>query len=662
MKHLLYLLFWLLPATADAQADWQEALRAWMTAEDMEESYGEETMEMLEERALHPINLNQTNRQELEMLPFLTAQQVEDIVAYLDRYKPMRSLSELQMIVSMDQRTRRLLQHFVVAGEEEPARIWPKLGDVLRDGKHLLTATAKVPFYKRKGDDNGYVGYKFRHDVRYQFNYKNKIKFGLTGAQDAGEPFFTNKNKAGYDHYAYYLQLRDMGRLEELNLGTYRVQMGMGLVMNTGFQLGKLATLQSLGRSTHMLTAHASRMQSGYLQGAAATVRIADHWRLTAFASYQHIDATLNDDGSARTLLTDGYHRTETELSKKGNTHETDLGGSIGWRRGALYIHANGVYTHYNRRLQPQKNVAYRQYAAEGNGFFNASVDYGYTHYRWTLAGETAVSQDGAVATLHTVSYRPAENLTLMALHRYYDKRYTAQHARSFSEGSGIQNEHGIYVGATWKVSHAWLIQGYADYAHFGAPRYQVSAASDAFDLLCSVRYAHGSWTADGRYRLHIRQRDDSEKQQLVNRPEHRIRLGAGYALPNGLKLRTQIDGIVIKTLNGQRKGLMVGEHVAWNYRWLKADGHIAWFHTDDYDSRLYQYEPSVRYDFSFPSYYGHGLRYSLMAQADICRQLSLCMKLGVTNYFDRSTIGSGLQQVDRSSMADLLVQLNIRL
>ena len=139
-------------------------------------------------------------------------------------------------------------------------------------------------------------------------------------------------------------------------------------------------------------------------------------------------------------------------------------------------------------------------------------MDYGYTHHRWALAGETAISQDGAVATLHSVSCQAAEALTLMALHRYYDKRYTAQHARSFSEGSGVQNEHGLYLGASWKVSQAWLIQGYADYAHFAAPRYQVSAASDAFDLLCCARFSHGSWTADGSYRLHIRQRDDSEK------------------------------------------------------------------------------------------------------------------------------------------------------
>ena len=120
------LLLWLLLSTLSvaAQSDWQESLREWLTAEDMEESYGEELLEQLEERAQTPINLNQTSREELEALPFLTAQQVEDIVEYLDRYKPVRSLSELQMVRGLDYHTRRLLQHFVVAGEERKPSVW----------------------------------------------------------------------------------------------------------------------------------------------------------------------------------------------------------------------------------------------------------------------------------------------------------------------------------------------------------------------------------------------------------------------------------------------------------------------------------------------------------------------------------------------------------
>ena len=634
-----------------------------MTAEDMEQNYSEEEMELLGEIAEAKLNLNQTSREELEQLPFLTAQQVEELMAYLHRYGPMRSLGELNMITSMDWQQRQLLHHFVYVGEEKPKRIWPTLSDVAKYGKQTLALNGKIPLYERKGDRNGYLGYKYRHDVRYQFNYQQRIKFGLTGAQDSGEPFLSNKNAMGYDHYAYYLQLRNIGRIEALNLGTYRVQLGLGLVMNTGFSLGKLATLQSLGRSTHTLTAHASRSQSGYLQGAGATIRIADLWRVTAFASYRALDATLNKDSTARTLLTDGYHRTVNEMGKKGNTHETTIGASLGYRpkskHGLPYLNLNMVYAHLDRQLQPAKSSLYQRYAAEGCNFLNVSLDYGYTNSRISMAGETALNGQGALAMIHTLSYRMTETLTMMGLHRYYDKRYTALHSRSFGEGTSTQNEHGAYLGATWKPTRSWIVQGYLDYAHFGWARYQVTAASDAFDALFSIRHTHKAWTWEGRYRLHIRQRDNAEKTMLTNRPEHRLRLRMTYTALPQLSLQTQADAVSTRTTEGSNsQGLMVSQHATWQGRRLRADAHIGWFRTDDYDARLYQYERSVPYDFSFPMYYGHGLRYALMVRADIGKHLMATVKAGTTNYFDRSTIGSGLQEVDHSSMTDLLIGL----
>ena len=648
------------------QDDWQEALHQWMTAEDMEQSYGEEMMEQLAEMAQEKLNLNQATREQLEQLPFLTAQQVEEITEYLDRYRPMRTLNELLMITSLDTQRRLLLQHFVYVGEEQPRRVWPAYNDLMKYGKHRLTATVKIPMYERKGDHNGYYGYKYRHDIRYQFSYQSRIKFGLTGAQDSGEPFLANRNKMGYDHYAYYLQLRDMGRLEALNLGTFRVQLGMGLIMNTGFQLGKLASLQSLGRSAHILTAHTSRMQNGYLNGAGATIKIADQWRLTAFASYRALDATLNADGTMRTILRDGYHRTATELSKKGNSHESTLGASLGFRpamkNGVAYARVNMVYSHFDRPLIPSKSNIYQRYAASGNNFLNISLDYGYNNSRLSMAGETAINRLGRLASIHTVSYKLNNGWSLMALHRYYGIQYTALHSRSFSEGGSTQNEHGGFLGVSWQPARSWLLTGYADYAHFGWARYQATAASDAFDMLLSLRHSHKDWTWEGRYRLHIRQRDNADKSMLTNRPEHRLRLRMNWEASAQWSLQTQADAVVTRVKEGgYSQGVMVGQHVAWKGHYCMAHASIGWFHTDDYDSSIYQYEQSVLHDFSFPSYYGHGLRYALMLKGNLGQRIVAEAKVGTTNYFNRPTIGSGLQEVAHSSTTDLLLSLQYK-
>ena len=84
----------------------------------------------------------------------------------------------------------------------------------------------------------------------------------------------------------------------------------------------------------------------------------------------------------------------------------------------------------------------------------------------------------------------------------------------------------------------------------------------------------------------------------------------------------------------------------------------IRYFHTNDYSSRLYVYERGLLYSFSFPAFYGKGLRYSLFARADFNRHLMLIMKCGSTKYFDRDHISSGLQQINASSMTDLELQI----
>jgi len=126
------------------------------------------------------------------------------------------------------------------------------------------------------------------------------------------------------------------------------------------------------------------------------------------------------------------------------------------------------------------------------------------------------------------------------------------------------------------------------------------------------------------------------------------------------LKLTTQADAILLDNRLERSKGVMISQQAGYTHRWLRLDANIGWFRTDDYDSRLYQYEPSVRYDFSFPMYYGHGIHYALMVRADI-GAFSFAAKATTTDYFDRSVISSGLQEIKRSSMTDLILQVRCR-
>lgn len=660
MKHWLItlLLIMSLTATAQQQQTWEQVWQEVMSPEDMEEGEWEDYYERMQQLADHPLDLNQASREELEQLPFLSDQQVMDLMEYLDRYGPMRSMNELKMIASMDYWQLALMPFFTYVGEVmRPEKKFPKWDTITKYGKHQITASARVPFYERKGDKNGYLGYRYRHSLRYEFSYGNYVKAGLIGAQDAGEPFFANQNNWGYDAYSYYVQVKKLGIVENAVLGKYKVSAGMGLVLNTSFRLGKLTALQNMGRQTNTLRAHSSRSESDYFQGAGATIRLLKPLTVTAFASYRPIDATLNSDGTAATLITSGYHRTETEMQKKYNTHQTAFGGSIVYRANGLHVGANAVYTQMDRTLSPNTKTLYRRYYPQGTHFLNTSIDYGYTHYRFSVNGETAINKEGAIATLNSLSVRATDNLNLVAIQRFYSYQYNGLYAHGFGNSTRTQNESGAYMGFVWTPLARLHLQGYADYAYSAWPRYQIAQASQLWDMLLQGDYQLRRWNLSARHRVRLQQKDNEAKTALIPSNEHRSRIAVSYADDAGWTSKTQAD-YTYSIYKSNSKGWMVSEQIGCKQQWWQACVTLGYFDIDDYSSRIYVYERQLQHDFSFPAYYGNGLRLALFAQASLGDHLRLSTRVGYTNYFDRSSIGSGLQEIVQSHVTDLDLQL----
>ena len=100
----------------------------------------------------------------------------------------------------------------------------------------------------------------------------------------------------------------------------------------------------------------------------------------------------------------------------------------------------------------------------------------------------------------------------------------------------------------------------------------------------------------------------------------------------------------------------VIGEE--WEKDNLQFNALAALFDTDSYQCRIYIYERQLQHEFYFPTYYGHGCRFSMQARIDLSSHLRLAARLGYTNYFDRNTIGSDLQQINHSHQTDLDLQL----
>ena len=624
---------------------WQQYLDELGEEEDFEKISWQAYENILTEYAEQPLNINQATREDLQRLPFLTAQQIEDIQAYLERYGSMKSLGELAMIPSISWQQRQLLTYFVVAGEVE-RRGFLSLKNIAKYGKQEFVAMAKIPFYERKGDQEGYLGYKYKHWMRYQFRYGDKVKLGFLASQDAGEPFFSGTNAKGYDFYSFYLQIRKWGRIKNLTIGRYRLHEGMGLILNNDLSLGKSGILSSLGRNSNAIRVHSSRSEANYLQGMAATIHVLSHLDLTGFVSYRSLDATLKD-GGIRTIVTSGLHRTQKEIEKRNVATTFLIGGNLNYVNQGFHIGATALSTSYSKPLTPDNQQLYKRFAPQGNRFWNASVDYGYISHRWLLQGETATGDCGVVATVNTISYLFSERFSLMGLYRFYPYRYYALLGNSFGESSEVQDEHGAYLGMRWSPTTKWDVSAYTDFAYFVWPKYGTDGSTYSTDMQLQVTFRPSDkLTFLGRYRY-------KDKQGTVSQ---RVRLSCSFANQTW-NLRTQWD-VSLSQKEERSKGWMISQIIGFQYAWLRLHANLGYFHTDDYSSRVYGYESGLLYTLSQGSYFGQGVRYALVAKADVNKHLVVIGKLGVTDYFDRNHISSGLQQINKSSQSDLEMQI----
>ena len=653
-----------LALNANAETEWEKWLDGIMLDGDYSEDTHEELYENLLELQRNGINVNSATREDLLALPFLSEQQVMDILEYIHFHGALKSINELMSIESIDYSTRQLLQEFLYAGDK-PAKGFPSMRNIITWGKSELSLYSKIPTYKRVGDaSNGdYLGYPYKFWARYSFSYAKNVRIGIVASQDAGEPFFSQSNKYGFDQYSGFIQINGLGSVESLIVGRYSVSAGMGLVMNNSFSLGKTAMLQDFGRQRNALRPHTSASENGYMQGAAATIRLSDAIRLTPFLSYRKTDATLNDDGSISSLIYTGYHRTTSELNKKNNTSLTAGGMNARWNHKDFSLGATAVFTHFNRPLNPNKSAVYKQIYPEGSNFFNASLNYSWLHYPFSVNGETAINANGAIATINTIGWNISQYVELLGIYRFYSFNYYSLYANAFSEGGKTQNESGLYLGMRWQPKYGIDIQAYTDLAYFAWPRYGVSQSSYAIDNVVSASYKTGKWLLSGKYRLHLRQKDSNLGYVLSWQTEHRLRIGAEWT-GGGWTSRSQLDFTSVSSTSESSslsQGFMITENIGYDIgKWqIFAGG--KYFNTDGYDSRLYSYERAMPHTFSFPAYYGHGIRYSLTAVWSPSPTLQFNAKAGITDYFDRSTISSGQQQINASSACDIEVGMRWR-
>ena len=474
-------------------------------------------------------------------------------------------------------------------------------------------------------------------------------------------------NRKGYDSYTGYLFLQNLGRLKTLALGHYRASFGYGLVMNMGFSMGKSMTLSSMNRKGKGFIKHTSVDEGSYLQGVGATYTLGKRWDLSACYSFREMDGNVEDQ-FIKSLKTDGYHRLTKDLEKKNSFNNHLIGCNLSYNGKYVEYGLTAVYNHFNKMLNPDYRD-YNRYYPRGKNFYNAGVHYKVYMKRFIFSGETAIDKQGAVSTLNMLTYSPDVNTTFTFINRYYDKRYQSLYASSFSENSRLQNEAGIYIGLESSLFSPLKILCYGDFFYFPWKRYQVDRRrTTGVEGVCQLGYSHNnslSMLVKYSYKHYAKNYTSSNEQKYVlPYIRQRLHYQLSYVPIENTLLKTTVEYIRAgfwKQRMGQ--GVLVGETLKGELPAfpIQASLAAAWFYTDNYDSRVYFYEPSVLYAFSMFSFYGKGTRLAVNLKYTYHRWLTIQAKWGWTHYMDRNRISSGTEEIMGSNKADLQFQVRVK-
>lgn len=612
---------------------------------DEERAEDEDAVAMLEELKLlseHPLNINTATIDDLLQLPFLSEAQIEQIHAYIYLHGQMQTLAELRLVPLIDGVTRRRMSLFVYAEPEQHDDKSHLMGHLRSD----LSTRLDVPLYYRLGQQqpDGYQGNPLYHRIRYQLGNNRHFQAGLRVEKDAGERF--------YDSYGGYAMLFDVGFLQRAIVGDYRIGFGEGLVMGGSTWNSKTAPPLKVQSGIRPMT---GMDEVNFLRGAAATLSLCKHVNLSAFVSYRRRDATLTPDGEVQTLLANGYHRTAAEWERCRNVASTVVGGNIAWQYRGFHVGATGYWQQFSLALSPGTQT-YRAIYPRGTTFGAMGLNYGYTRYRISFAGETAYSTErGGTATINRASWNIGRNYTLSAVQRFYAYQYYSFYGNALGENSNVQNESGVLVHLLAEPLPGLQLTTYADFFYHPWPRYSMTRSSTGQDFMLQ-----GSYAVSRKNSLLVRYQLKRKENRDCMEPHHRVKLQ--WTSEPSKRWHLQTTGTFHGVLGSN--GFMLSQKVrrVMAKPGLTFNGQLGWFHTDNYLSRIYVQQPTLYSSVSSTSFYGHG-----MFGVITCRLQSKSgrwmaeARYGVVRYFDREEQGTGLQTIFSPWKNDLSLQVRVK-
>jgi len=576
----------------------------------------------------------------------------------------------MQAIKGFDRLTLEWLEPIITFGfeQQQNKKNFKSKGDFFFRMQSLLETPNG--YIQREDKSTPYQGNKLKLYTRGEVQTSTSVKFGIVAEKDQGEPMFNNQIKA-MDLLTGYLSWKPDKFLKQVIIGQYSMSGAQGLVLQTGASTFKSSSTTSTRNRQADYRSSLSSSEQGGLRGVLIAFE-KKNLSFTPFISFRNIDARLdtlsNGAISISSIKTDGYHRTLTELSQRKNTNEFIYGIQTkyhlnnfiletGYLKYTLEYPLKNDTIIYNRNYFSGKKNENYWLAAEGN--INS------IH----LFTELALNQDfkPAVVTGMLIPAKEIADITLS--YRRIPINYRAPLGAPFSEASNPAGESGVYLGLTMDLPAKMTLSSYLDFFKNNWINSQTSAPNNGYDLLVVLKHQPSQqWENTFRYKYKNKEIDlitDTQSSSIGKRKQSQWRIQSRYKPSEKwiFTIRADLHNVTRPDKKNLPRGYYLGQDLSYQNegkKW-KITTRIALFDAQEYDNRIYAYEPDILYSFSTPAYYGKGSRWLILTKFILLPKLDLWARFSQWNYSNYESLGSSYSLINGNKKRELKFQIRKR-
>ncbi len=651
------------PETQSDTTDLNKSFQEEVLLEDLKsEEDDSKILDFLQDLKRNPYDLNKVTLSQLENIPFISKIIAKKIIDYRNEIKVFRSKRALLKIEGITDDLYEKIKIYLVVRQSTKDILIDETGRKISVSKLKTQESFKVRARFRIIQDlqqrDGFLTGKYsgsRPKIYNQVNSKYdkfnyKLEVNLTLEKDAGEK---NLN----DFVSGFLELKNYNFIKNIVAGDYTLNFSQGLAMWSSQSFSKgIDAVNPLKKKGKGIDGYSSVNEVQFFRGGAARLNF-NYFNFDLFYSNNLYDAAIDSSiNEVTSFYYDGYHRTSSETARKNSALEKLFGGRITFEKESMRLGTTYWKSKFSKSIIPDSLI--QLYNFSGTSANMIGFDYDFIYKNMNFYGELARSQSNSIANMNSLQITFFKFADILFSYRNYPIDFAPLHSFGFGERNGeTYNEIGFYSGITFRPVKGLVVNSYFDQFKFPYRTFFNPVPTSGTDFLTNME-----WRAGRGFVLNLKYKNESKElirttmdefnrdiKRVDNRNQVNIRAGFIYHLTERFRVRSRYEyvNVCYSNFGGDNKGyLFFSDLRIIPVTGLVIDTRFIFFDTDDYDSRIYEFESDILGVMSNIALYGQGRRWYLLLKYKPFSHIELAAKYAETYVDGAKSIGSGNDEI----------------